>query len=68
MQWQVIVALVVAIPVILLPVLFIWFLNFGGIYTALKEFRARQAKVSKEAEDMVKQQVVATPSKRGQDE
>jgi hypothetical protein len=39
-QWQVIVALVVMIPVILFPVLFIWYLNVGGIYAAIK---ARQA-------------------------
>jgi hypothetical protein len=40
MQWQVIVALIVVIPVILIPVLFIWYLNIGGIYAAIK---ARQA-------------------------
>jgi hypothetical protein len=43
MEWQVIVALVVAIPVILFPVAFVWYLNLGGIYTAIKEARARKA-------------------------
>jgi hypothetical protein len=42
MQWQVIVALVVAVPVILIPVVFVWYLNAGGIYTAIKEARARR--------------------------
>ena len=43
MEWQIIVALAVAIPIILLPVAFIWYLNLGGIYAAIKEARARRA-------------------------
>ena len=43
MEWQIIVALVVAIPVILLPVAFVWYLNIGGIYAAIKEAREKRA-------------------------
>jgi len=43
MEWQVVVALIVAIPVILFPVAFVWYLNIGGIYAAIKEARARRA-------------------------
>lgn len=42
MQWEFIVALVVAIPVILFPAAFVWYLNVGGIFTAIKEARARR--------------------------
>ena len=52
MQWELIVALIVAIPVILFPAAFIWFLNISGILTVYKESRAkakRQAKVRKQA-------------------
>ena len=42
MEWEIIVALVIAIPVILLPVAFVWFLNIGGIYASAKEARARR--------------------------
>ena len=42
MQWEFIVALVIAIPIILFPVAFIWYLNIGGIYTAIKEARERR--------------------------
>ena len=42
MEWQIVVALVVAIPIILFPVVFVWFLNIGGIYAAIKEARARR--------------------------
>lgn len=48
MEWQVIVALVIAIPVILFPVALIWYINFGGIYLAIKEARARRAARKKE--------------------
>ena len=43
MEWEFIVALVVAIPIILFPAAFIWFLNVGGIYAAVKEALARRA-------------------------
>ena len=43
MEWQIIVALVVAIPIILFPVAFVWYLNIGGIYAAIKEARERRA-------------------------
>ena len=43
MQWEFIVALVIAIPIILFPVAFVWYLNIGGIYAAIKKARARRA-------------------------
>ena len=42
MQWELIVALVIAIPIILFPAAFVWYLNIGGIYAAIKEARARR--------------------------
>ncbi|MBC8276547.1 MAG: hypothetical protein H8E40_16470 [Chloroflexi bacterium] len=42
MEWQFIVALVLAIPVILIPVAFIWYLNVRGIHAALKEAREKR--------------------------
>lgn len=43
MEWQIIVAIALAIPIILIPVVFVWYLNLGGIYAAIKEARARRA-------------------------
>ena len=43
MEWQTIVALVAAIPVILFPAVFVWYLNIGGIVAAVKEARMRRA-------------------------
>jgi len=54
MEWQIIVALVVAIPIILFPVAFVWYLNIGGIYTAIKEARARRVAREKVAKERMK--------------
>ena len=43
MQWEFIVALVLAIPVILLPVALVWYVNVGGIHAAIQDARKRQA-------------------------
>ena len=42
MEWQFIVALVIAIPIILFPVAFVWYLNVGGIYHAIQEARQKR--------------------------
>ena len=43
MHWEFIVALVIAIPIILFPVAFIWYLNVGGIYAAVREAQKKRA-------------------------
>ena len=42
MEGHMILALVLAIPVILFPAAFVWYVNIGGIYAAIKEARARR--------------------------
>ena len=42
MEWQIIVALIVAIPFILIPPVFVWYLNIGGIYAIIKEASAKK--------------------------
>ena len=45
MNGYIILALVIAIPVILFPAAFVWYLNIGGLYSAAKEvWRARAAR------------------------
>ena len=36
MDWQIMIALVIAVPVILLPVAIVWYLNGAGIYQAFR--------------------------------
>ena len=54
MEWQFIVALVIAIPIILFPAAFIWYINIGGLYAAIKEARARKAAREKEVRAAIK--------------
>ena len=54
MEWQFIVALVIAIPIILFPAAFVWYLNIGGIYAAIKEARVRRAAHEKEVREAVR--------------
>ncbi len=42
MQWEFLVALVLAIPVILFPVAFVWYLNIGGISAMVREAREKR--------------------------
>ncbi len=44
MRWEFIVALVIAIPVILFPAAFVWYMNLGGLVKLLRERKARAAK------------------------
>ena len=48
MSVPVIIALIVAIPIILFPIAFVWYLNLGGLFSAVKESRA--ARKAREAE------------------
>lgn len=37
MEWPTILALILVVPIILFPAAFIWYLNAGGLYAAIKE-------------------------------
>jgi hypothetical protein len=49
MQWELVVVLVIAIPIIILPAAFVWNLTAGGIVAAVKEARAQKAAAEKGA-------------------
>lgn len=42
MGWQVIVALVLTAPLILLPVAFVWYLNVSGLYQVIRDAQKRK--------------------------
>ena len=60
MQWEFVVALVVAIPLILFPAAFIWYVNVGGLYTMLKERRKRKAAAEERSREIAAEQTVVT--------
>jgi hypothetical protein len=45
MQWEFVVALAVAIPVILFPAAFVWYMNVGGAYAAVRRAREKRAEL-----------------------
>ena len=53
MEWQIILALVLVIPIVLVPVAFVWYLNIGGAYTAIKEAREKRVARQKEFKETV---------------
>lgn len=51
MQWEFLVALLVAIPIILFPVAFVWYLNASGLYQVLRDRRQRQKRLAAHEEE-----------------
>ena len=47
MQWELVIALVIAIPIILFPAAFVWYLNIGWIFSYAKK-RAEERKAVRE--------------------
>jgi len=47
MAWQVILGVVLGIPMVLLPIAFVWYLNVSGLYQVIRESRKRQKRVTR---------------------
>ena len=46
-----IIALVLAVPVMLIPAVLVWYINLGGVFAAIRE--AREKKVAEKATEKV---------------
>jgi hypothetical protein len=42
MQWELVVVLVIAIPVILFPAAYVWYINIGGVVEFFREARLKR--------------------------
>jgi hypothetical protein len=65
MEWQVVVATALAIPLILLPAVLVWFLIIGGIYQAAQKARKRRVAHRHEQEMPMAFGVIGTAGKSG---
>ena len=65
MQWEFIVALILAIPIILFPAAFVWYLNIGGIYGAIRRAQEKRAARKKGIEAEEGQHEVTESSSQG---
>lgn len=57
MDWYIILAIVLGIPIVLLPIAFVWYLNVSGLYQVIRDVRQRQrrrAEALREAEEIIK--------------
>ena len=64
MEWYVIVILVLLVPIVLLPVAFVWYLNASGLYRVIRDARQRakrRAKALREAE-LIREKAVVGPA------
>ena len=69
MEWQIIVVLAVVVPLILFPVVFIWYVNIGGLIAALRERQKVKATVKERSREIAEEQAVvkvATAQERGE--
>ena len=54
MEWPIILAMVLAAPLILLPVVFVWYLNIAGVVSAYRERETETVKEAKPGKARVK--------------
>lgn len=56
MEWYYILGIVLGIPIILFPLVFVWYLNVSGLYRVISDSRQRQkrrAEALKEAQGLI---------------
>ncbi len=42
MQWRFVEALILAVPIVLLPVAVVWYFNLGGVGAAFRQSKAKR--------------------------
>jgi hypothetical protein len=42
MKWELGIALIIAVPIILFPAAYVWYTNAGGLFSAIKETKAKR--------------------------
>ncbi len=68
MEWYIILALVLGIPIALLPVAFVWYLNVSGLYQVIRDMRQRRkrrARVLEEAAVLAGSRVSVAATEKG---
>jgi len=44
MEWQIVLAIILVLPVILLPLALIWYMNVSGLYQVMRDAREKRKK------------------------
>jgi hypothetical protein len=53
MAWPVILAIIIAVPVLLIAAVFVWYINVSGILTVMRETRRRAVARRKRAREAI---------------
>jgi hypothetical protein len=64
MEWYIILALAVGIFVILFPIAYVWYLNVGGIYSAIQKAHKKQVVNEEEAKAVTSDTNISKPRVR----
>jgi hypothetical protein len=46
MAWQIALGVILGIPLVLLPIAFVWYLNVSGLYQVIRDSRRRHKKAA----------------------
>ena len=68
MEWYMILALVLGIPIVLFPVAFVWYLNVSGLYQVVRDMRQRQKRrtgAARKARELVEARSLQARLKEG---
>ena len=53
MEWQIIVAIAVLVPIFLFPAALVWYVNVTGLFEVLKDRRAREKRAGEKKATVV---------------
>jgi hypothetical protein len=41
-KWELVIAVIIAVPIILFPAVYVWYANVGGVFHAMKQAKAKR--------------------------
>ena len=59
MNWEMVIALVIAVPVSLFPAAYVWYLNIGGLYSSFKAAKAKRLAYENEIKEAINLKISA---------
>jgi len=42
MKWELVIAVIIAVPIILFPAAYVWYSNVGDVFHAIRNFKAKR--------------------------
>lgn len=61
MEWYIILALAIGVFVILFPIAYVWYLNVGGVYSAIRKAREKRVIIEEEGKTVAPDTIISKP-------